>query len=428
MTAHNSTVRAVDLFAGSGGTSTGLVRACERLGRKIELTAVDHWPLAIETHSSNYPWARHECARIDELDPKAVAPKGQIDILVASPECTHFSRARGAAPKDGQSRASGWDVLRWVEQLRPRDVIMENVAEWRDWGPIDDSTGEAIEGRKGETFAAFVDALSAIGYRVEWRLLNAADYGAATTRVRLFVRARRGRRAPMWPLPSHAKTRGGLLDLGATWRPASEIIDWALPSRSIFGRAKPLRPKTLARIERGIAKFWGAYAEPFLVLLRGTGSARSVDLPLPTLTAGGQHVGVVEPFIVTPGGCDLGGPRSARDPLPTVMARDRFAVVEPFMLSQGSTGAPRPVSQPAPTIVTAGAVAMVEPILLPYDIRFRMLQPDELRAAMGFPAGYRLAGNRGDQVKQIGNAVCVDVAEALCAAALTDALDEEDPS
>jgi len=379
-------------------------------------------------------------------------------------------------------------------------VILENVAYWLDWGPIDDSTGEAIEGRKGETFAAFVDALSAIGYRVEWRLLNAADYGAATTRVRLFVRARRGRRAPMWPLPSHAKTRGGLLDLGATWRPASEIIDWALPSRSIFGRAKPLRPKTLARIERGIAKFWGAYAEPFLVLLRGTGSARSVDLPLPTLTAGGQHVGVVEPFIVTPGGCDLGGPRSARDPLPTVMARDRFAVVEPFlvphygegvgqrprvhsihqplptapasavkfslceafvthvthggrthsidaplptvtaagrgefavvepfMLSQGSTGAPRPVSQPAPTIVTAGAVAMVEPILLPYDIRFRMLQPDELRAAMGFPAGYRLAGNRGDQVKQIGNAVCVDVAEALCAAALTDALDEEDPS
>lgn len=480
----NQPIRAVDLFCGSGGTSTGLVRACERLGRRIELTAVNHWAVAIETHSANHPWARHEHARIDQLDPRAVAPKGRIDLLVASPECTHFSRARGKAPKNDQSRASGWDVLRWVERLCPRDVILENVTEWEDWGPVNAVTGQPIEGRKGETFRAFVAVLESLGYRVDWRRLNAADYGEATTRERLFLRARRGRQAPVWPLPSHTETPGGMFDLGQPWRPARDIIDWAYPSPSIFGRRHPLKPKTLARIERGIREFWGEYATPFLVLLRGTSNVRSIEQPVPTLTAGGGHVGLVDPFIVTPGGCDLRGARSVREPLPTVLARDRFAVVEPFvvhtthggrthaldrplptvtganrgelavvepfLLSQASGGAPRPVSSPTPTFVTKGAVSLVEPFLVSYygngsatptrepvptvtakdrfglvepaslDIRFRMLQPHELAAAMGFPAGYRFAGNRGDQVRQIGNAVSVNVADALVTAALTE--------
>lgn len=523
------TIRAVDLFCGSGGTSSGLVRACERMGRRVELTAVNHWPIAIETHAANHPWARHECARIDQLDPRSVAPKGRIDLLVASPECTHFSRARGGAPVNDQSRASGWDVLRWVERLCPRDVVLENVAEWESWGPVHATTGQPIESRRGETFQAFVGALASLGYRVEWRLLNAADYGEATTRERLFVRARRGRHAPRWPVPTHTETPGGMFDLGKPWRPAREIIDWKFPSRSIFGRRTPLKPKTLARIEEGIRRYWGAMAEPFLVILRGTGTARPVDLPVPTLTAGGEHVGVcepfilaplgigrgnapravsrpaptclasrggghlVEPFVVTPGGADLRAGRSTGEPLPTVTGTERFGVVEPFLveaahgnnprrgdaennrrvhdlgrpvgaiptsnrfgivepflLAQASLGAPRPVSKPSPTIVTDGAVSLVEPLLLSYygtggatrveepvptvttkdrfgllegarlDIRFRMLQPHELAAAMGFPAGYRFAGKRGDVVKQIGNAVCVGVADALCTAALQE--------
>lgn len=472
----------MDLFCGSGGTSTGLAQACERLGYRTELTAVNHWNVAIETHSANHPWARHECARIDQLDPKLVAPKGRIDLLVASPECTHFSRARGSAPKNDQSRASGWDVLRWVERLCPRDVILENVAEWESWGPVNATTGQPIAGRVGETFHAFVGALASLGYRVEWRRLNAADYGEATTRERLFVRARRGRKAPAWPLPSHTETPGGMFDLGLPWRPAREIIDWAFPSRSIFGRRSPLKPKTLARIECGIREFWGEYATPFLVLLRGTSNVRSIEQPVPTLTAGGGHVGlvdpflvhathggrthdvrrplptvtganrgelaVVEPFIVTPGGADLRAGRTVARPLPTVTGTERFGVVEPFLLSQASLGAPRPVSRPAPTFCTDGAVSLVEPLLVSYygngsatpvrapvptvttkdrfgllegaslDIRFRMLQPHELSAAMGFPRGYQFAGNRGDVVKQIGNAVCVSVADALVTAAL----------
>lgn len=445
------TIRAVDLFCGSGGTSTGLVRACERMGRRVELTAVNHWPIAIETHAANHPWARHECARIDQLDPRAVAPKGRIDLLVASPECTHFSRARGGAPVNDQSRASGWDVLRWVERLCPRDVVLENVAEWESWGPVHATTSQPIESRRGETFHAFVGALSSLGYRVEWRRLNAADYGEATTRERLFVRARRGRHAPRWPAPTHTETPGGMFDLGKPWRAAREIIDWQFPSRSIFGRRTPLKPKTLARIEEGIRRYWGAMAEPFLVILRGTGTARPVDLPVPALTAGGEHVGVCEPFVVSPGGPDLRAGRSTGDPLPTVTGTERFGVVEPFLLAQASLGAPRPVSKPSPTIVTDGAVSLVEPLLVSYygnggatrveepvptvttkdrfgllegarlDIRFRMLQPHELSAAMGFPVGYHFAGKRGDIVKQIGNAVCVGVADALCTAALTGA-------
>ncbi len=450
------TIRAVDLFCGSGGTSTGLAKACARLGYRTELTAVNHWDVAIQTHSANHPWARHECARIDQLDPRAVAPAGRVDLLVASPECTHFSRARGGAPKNDQSRASGWDVLRWVERLTPRAVILENVAEWQDWGPVHATTGQAIDARRGETFHAFIAALSSLGYRVEWRILNAADYGEATTRERLFVQARRGRAVPTWPAATHSREAGGLFNLGKPWRGAREIIDWAFPSRSIFGRKHPLKPKTLARIEKGIEALWGEYAEPFLVLLRGTSaghvatSARSIREPVPTITAGGGHVGLVQPFLVTPGGADLRTARPVSDPLPTVTGTDRFAVVEPFLLSQASGGAPRPVSAPAPTFATSGAVSLVEPFVVPYygtsrptpvaaplptvttrdrfglvehaglDIRFRMLQPHELAAAMGFPAGYRFAGNRADQVRQIGNAVCVGVADALCTAALQE--------
>lgn len=484
------TIRAVDLFCGSGGTSTGLAQACARLGYRTELTAVNHWDVAIQTHSANHPWARHECARIDQLDPRAVAPAGRVDLLVASPECTHFSRARGGAPKNDQSRASGWDVLRWVERLTPRAVILENVAEWEDWGPVHATSGQSIEARRGETFHAFIGALRSLGYRVEWRLLNAADYGEATTRERLFVQARRGRAAPTWPAATHSREAGALFDLGKPWRGAREVIDWTFPSRSIFGRKHPLKPKTLARIAKGIEALWGAMAEPFLVLLRGTSdqhvasSARSVDEPVPTLTAGGGHVGLVQPFLVTPGGADLRTARPVSDPMPTVTGSDRFAVVEPFvmhvthggrvhdvnaplpvvtganrgelavvepfLLSQASGGAPRPVSAPAPTFATSGAVSLVEPFVLPYygnatpspvgvplptvttrdrfglvqhrglDIRFRMLQPHELAAAMGFPTGYRFAGNRADQVRQIGNAVCVNVADALCTAALME--------
>lgn len=452
MTRARTTIRAADLFCGAGGTSQGLVQACEAAGATVDLVAVNHWERAVETHAANHPGARHYCARIDALDPSQVCPKG-LDLLVASPACTHHSRARGGKPKNDQSRASGWDVLRWCEQLRPRAVLLENVIEWQDWGPLNDR-GQALVSRKGETFAAFMAGLASLGYRVEWRVLNAADYGDATTRRRLFVQARRGRGAIVWPEPTHAEEPTPMFG-GPRWRSAREVIDWSLPSRSVFARERPLAENTMRRIAEGLRRFGSqALADAFLIHLKGTGGARSTDLPVPSLQAGGEHVGLVQPFVVTPGGPDLRNGRSVDAPLPTVTATERFGVVTPFLLSQDGRGAPRAVSEPSPTIVSKGAVSLVEPFLVAYngtggahpvsqpmptattrdrfglvepvllDVMFRMLQPRELAAAMSFPRGYRFAGNRGEVIRQIGNAVAVGIARALCGAALRQALEE----
>lgn len=442
-------VYAADLFCGAGGTSTGLMQACASLGLDLELLAVNHWERAVQTHAANHPGAQHYCARIDQLEPRKVCPRG-LDLLIASPECTHHSRARGGRPMNDQSRASGWDVLRWVEHLLPRAVLLENVIEWQDWGPIG-SNGRPLKSRKGETFAAFLAGLASLGYRVETRVLNAADYGDATTRRRLFVQARRGRGPIVWPTPSHAAEPSPMFG-GPRWRAAREVIDWTLPGRSIFGRERPLAEATLRRIAEGLRRFGSAQlAEAFLVHLKGTGGARSLDLPVPSLQAGGEHVAVVRPFIVPFLGERAGQrprTRSVDDPLQSPTTSNPIGLAEPFLLSQDGRGAPRHVGEPAPTIVSRGAVSLVEPFLVEYhgngqprpvtrpvptvttrdrvglvqparlDVLFRMLQPGELAAAMGFPSGYAFHGNRGEVVRQIGNAVAVNTARALCAAAL----------
>lgn len=516
---------AADLFAGGGGTSTGLAQACEESGRDLDLLAINHWPVAVETHKRNHPNARHLCERLEAVRPEDLIPGGTLDILVASPECTHHSRARGGAPKNDQSRATAWHVLNWCSRLRVKDVLVENVKEFADWGPMDEH-GKSIKSRKGEVFRAWIGALHALGYNVEWKVLCSADYGDPTSRERLYVRARLGNRPIAWPTKSHVdpKLLAGLLPPDAKpWRTAREIIDWSIPGKSIFGRKKPLAPNTIRRIAAGLEKFGGPNAEPFLVMLYGTGKSRSIDRPMPTVTADGQHVGLAEPVILTPGGANLRNGAPIDSPLPTVTTSDRFAVATPFLvpgygegpgqkprthsvdaplptapassakfglvqpfmmhlthggrersidkpaptitcanrgelglvqpeaflLSQASAGAPRPVSQPAPTICTDGAMAFVDPFLVPYygtgvpdsvdeplatvttkgrfglvqqvqlDIRFRMLRFHELSAAMGFPPEYDFAGDRQeDLVKQVGNAVSVGVARALCASAI----------
>ncbi len=513
------TIYAADLFCGAGGTSTGLARAALRLGATVDLLAVNHWSLAVETHAAAHPWARHLCARIDQVDTKKAFPGGRLDLLVASPECTHHSIARGGKPVNDQSRASGWDVLRWVEELRPTEILVENVKEWRSWGPIG-TNGKPLKSRRGETFAAWVKAVKSLGYLVEWRVLNAADYGAATTRERLFVRAHRGRGGVDWPVPSHAAPGEGSMFPSLPWRTAREVIDWKLEGRSAFARKKPLAATTRARIVEGLCRFGGDAAEPFVALfrhgcalpadlveagaseavatpppfvlpqnssngprsvekplgvltttsrgvgvvepylvhLRGTGeaqvrgSAKTVDDPLPALTAGGGHAALVEPFVVTPGGPDLRNGRSVDAPLPTVTCKDRLAVVQPFILPHRQfdgaqvdsvdhplrtitaknggdtqlvepfvvayygTSTPHAVTEPVPTVTAKDRFGLVEPVR--FDIRFRMLQLHELAAAMGFPPEYPFSGNKTDGVRQVGNAVEINQAEALCHAAL----------
>lgn len=466
-----------DLFAGAGGTSTGVAAACKKLSKTPQLTAVNHWKIAVETHRRNHPWARHFCTGLDEIHPGNLHPKGRMDLLVASPECIHHSNARGGKPMCDQSRTSPWLIMKWLQDLYVDNVLIENVPEFRQWGPLG-ADNRPLKSKRGNSFDAFVSNLKTLGYAVEWRILNAADYGDATVRERLFIQARRGRGKKIyWPDKSHSETGGTSYDRHAgeysytpsnKWRPARDIIDWSLPSQSIFGRKKSLAPNTLERIAAGLRKFCGAAAEPFLVVLRNHADGRSLNEPVPTLTASGQHVGLCQPFVL---GQQSGSvARSTDKPIPTVATGGAISLVqpfitefhglvEPFVLSMehsngggkffmpvnhgkdhrtysidrpvttvdawgvvepmimeyyGTQDSLHPVSEPLNTVTTKDRFALVQfGDGLYLDILFRMLHWRELAAAQSFPADYDFAGNREEIVKQIGNAVPVRLAQSL---------------
>lgn len=362
-------IRAADLFCGAGGASTGLVRACRELGVELDLLAVNHWPVAVETHSANHPGVRHLCESVERINPRDVIPGGRLHLLLAGPECTHFSTARGGRPVNAQSRASAWHILKWAQELYIDTILIENVPEFRTWGPIG-ADQKPMKSMKGHTYRAFLDALKSLGYKVEDRVLNSADYGDPTTRKRLFILARRGRHQVRWPMPTHSKTGSPTL-FGTTkrWKAAREVIDWNIPGKSIFNRKKPLKPATIARILAGLEKFGGPQLAPFLVILRNHADGQSLDRPVPTLTAGANHMGLAEPFLMhITHGDTIDRTRSVDTPFPTVTGarRGELAVVEPFVLQQQSGGAPRTTDQPLPTIATDGAIAVVEPFLASY--------------------------------------------------------------
>lgn len=351
-------LRAADLFCGAGGSTTG----AEQSGRVKVVYAVNHWMTAIQTHRQNHPDVHHVCARIDQIDPWREVP--DIDLLIASPECTGHSIARGGRPTTDQKRATGWDVVRWTEAKRPKWVVVENVREWIDWGPIG-KNGKPLKSRKGETFKAWVVALESLGYRVEWRLLNAADFGEATKRVRLFVIARRGtsQKPIAWPEPTHLK---------ANWRPAHEIIDWSIPAPSIFGRKQPLAPKTIRRIMIGLRKFCGPAADPFIVKMRGTSNASSIHEPTPAQTAGGKHQAVAVPFQFQSTGRGAGRSNGVNEPVPTIIAaRNGHGVMMPFIVgyhggtdpNRDGTERQHSLFQPLPTIDTEPRFALATPFL-----------------------------------------------------------------
>jgi len=358
-------IRAADLFCGAGGTSSGLYMAADELGLSVDLLAVNHWKVAIATHSKNHTHARHMCETLDSVDPRKVVPGGRLDLLVASPECTHHSNARGGRPMSDQSRASAWHVIRWAEALRIEGIIVENVREFMSWGPLC-TDGRPMKNRRGETFQAWLQALRSLGYSVDYRVLNAADYGDPTTRERLFVLARRAR-AVHWPEPTHRKDASrDLLGKVIRWRAAREIIEWNLPGTSIFNRKKPLSPNTLRRIAAGLRKFSGLDLEPFLVKLYGTSDAASVEAPVPTVTGSGQHIGVAQPFILQQQ--SGGAPRLTDEPIPAVAGKGAISIIQPFLVpffGERSGQEPRvhSVDEPAPAVTSHGAGGLVEPFL-----------------------------------------------------------------
>ncbi len=363
----------VDMFCGAGGESTGIIQAAAAMDIRIHLTAINHWERAIETHSANHPGAEHLCESVERIDPTRVITNGKVNLLWASPECTHHSIARGGRPRSDQSRASAWLILKWLSELYVERVIIENVPEFLSWGPLD-SNGKPVQSQKGKTFRAFVLSLRSLGYTVDWKILTAADYGDPTTRRRLFIQAVKGHKHIVWPEITHTDGSGNLMGF-APWRPAKDIIDWNIPGTSIFNRKKPLADATIRRIAAGIKKYWGDYAKPFLAVLYGSNDVRSLDMPLPSVTTSGAHHALVEPFLTRYQG-DHAGQKDSDNrnhglerPLPTVDTSNRYGLVEPFILSNEGFfrgNQPRSIHDPLNTITSRGAGALVEPLLVEY--------------------------------------------------------------
>lgn len=379
----NRKMLVADLLCGAGGSSTGCARALAELGLKMELVCVNHWPIAIETHSKNHPEARHHCQDISTVRPHIIVPEGYLDLLMASPTCTHHSVARGGKPTSDQQRSDPWHIITWLTELRVKRLIIENVWEFCGWGPVDPRTGKPIKSRKGEYFRAWIDTIRRLGFDPEWRKLNAADFGDATTRQRFILMARSDNRSVSWPRPTHGKkVKDGLLFFPTMkpWRPARDIIDWQLKGRSIFNRKKALAPKTLARIYAGAIKF--EWPEPFLVILRNHMAGQSVDQPLPTIAANGTHIGLAQPIIISPRhGMEGAGPqpRSVEQPLPTITAGgSQVAVAEPVIVNGRKGNQAKGVStEPVPTLDTKGGVWLAEPFVLSRQGGGAPRSPDE---------------------------------------------------
>lgn len=404
MLAHDGLV--VDLFAGGGGASEGIELA---LGRPVSL-AVNHSRTAIECHQRNHPHTRHEIADVWEADPVAACAGRPVALLWASPSCTHYSRAKGAHnPKSAEIRSLPWVVIRWARTVRPRTIFMENVPEFLDWGPLD-AHGHPIKSKRGRTFRIWLGKLKAQGYQVEWRTLVAADYGAPTTRKRVYLIARCDGQPIVWPEPTHAKNPSLFC---SPWRTAAECIDWSLPAKSIFDRKKPLAEKTLRRIAAGIVRYVLRAQKPFVVSLTHHGGERTHDLdaPLPTITAANRgELALVAPMVSPVKTWGGGGneARPANEPLRTVTAskRGEFALVAPVLAGIGGpayAGKPVTVNQPLGAITTENHRALVAATLVQTGYGER--QGQEPRAM--------------DVQQPLGTVVAGGQKHALCAALLT---------
>jgi len=457
------TLQIVDLFCGAGGSTAGIRKALARMGLKANILAINHWEIAIKTHSANNPGVEHICESVNHIDPTKVVPGQVLDLLWASPACTHHSVARGGRPRCEQQRAPAWIIPFWLENLNVKRLIVENVPEFQNWGPLDEN-GRPVKKAKGETFKVFIAAIRSLGYTVEWRVLTAANYGDPTIRRRLFIQAVKGDACAIkWPNITHAEKEYNVHGL-PKWIPARDIIDHDLHGESIFNRKRPLAPSTLKRIEHGIKKYWHPYAEPFLIVLRGTGTSRSLDKPLPTETTSGTHFALIEPDIIPiepfitrfNGGDDfMKRNHSINDPLPTLDTSNRYGFVEPFITAIGQTSAKdrsSSLDDPLSTVVTKQEHVLIEPFLVRYngtgdaesiniplgsittkdrwglvesggdyilDIRFRMLQPHELALAHSFSRDHKFYGTKEDVVKQIGNSNPVELSAAMVEASLS---------
>ncbi|MEK8206986.1 DNA cytosine methyltransferase [Paenibacillus sp. FSL L8-0696] len=443
----------VDNFAGGGGASTGIELAT---GHSVDI-AINHDPAAIAMHRVNHPETVHYCESVWDVDPREVTNGRNVALGWFSPDCKHFTKARPSEkPKDKNIRGLAWVKVRWGATVKPRVMFLENVEEFKTWGPLDDQ-GKPLSKKIGNTFNSFVNALRNIGYEVEWKELRACDYGAPTTRKRMFMISRCDGRPIVWPKPTHGDPSSLAVQAGKLkpWRTAAEIIDWSIPCPSIFTRKKALVDKTLKRIAKGLFKFIidnpnpfivpdGACAEglkdrgemvaSFLTSYYGDTTGRdirglSLNDPLHTITAGGNRFGLVTSHLVKFRGNEFGIPTT--QPIPTITAQGtHLGEVRALLIKYYGAGIGQSLNEPIHTIPTKDRFGLVLIKGSPYqivDIGFRMLQPHELFLGQGFPKRYIIDVDadgkdypKTAQVARCGNSVPPQFAEALVRANLPE--------
>lgn len=410
----------VDCFAGGGGASTGIEMAC---GRSPDI-AINHDPQAVAMHKLNHPNTKHYCENIVELAPRKVTRGRHVALAWFSPDCTFHSKARGGKPfrdrnKARRTRGLAWVVTNWAREVRPDVIMLENVEEFADWGPLGPD-GKPCPLRKGFTFRRWCSMLQKLGYEIDMRELRACDYGAPTTRKRLFIIARCDGKPIVWPEPTHAK--GGARGL-LPYRTAAECIDFSLPCPSIFltkeegakvGAKRPLAENTMRRIARGLKKFVLDNPKPFIVGLahgdhaRGAGDrSHGLDEPVRTIHAGGNNHALITPAVMKFRGESPG--TAADAPLDTITAgpKDRPAgnahgmgLLAPIVARIGQTGGNGDYSndarEPLTTITTKAEHLLVAPIGVP---RYGERHGQEPRAAsLEHPAPTVVPTQNGQQI------------------------------
>ena len=430
----------VDNFAGGGGASSGIELA---LGRIVN-AAINHDPAAILMHKTNHPYTEHYQASVWDINPREVCRGRPVALAWFSPDCKHFSKAKGAALVDKHIRGLAWITLRWAGTVRPRVIILENVEEFQTWGQV--RKGKPVKKKAGQTFQKFIKQLRDLKYRVEWKELVAADYGAPTTRKRFVLIARCDGRPICWPNPTHAPRDSEAVKSGKLlpWRSAAEIIDWSIPCPSIFdtkaeikekyclSAVRPLANNTMRRIIRGVDKFTIRSGEPFIVPSgygeREGQAPRVHDTkdPLPTVVGNGKHA-VCAPSLIqyhteqseNVRASGLGGPINTvdasnrygltcanlveyytggrpldvKDPMHTVTSHDREALVAAHVVKFKRDEAGTSPMEPVPTQTSGGvfAVCQVYMCKISHEDNENLRHWPEIRALLNQYCGYHLA-------------------------------------
>lgn len=389
----------VDNFAGGGGASTGIELAT---GRQVAI-AINHDPAAILMHRTNHPYTEHLQASVWDVDPKSVCRGRPVGLAWFSPDCKHFSKAKGAALVDRKIRGLAWITLRWAAEVRPRVIILENVEEFQTWGPV--RKGKPVKKLAGTTFRRFISQLEALGYTVEFRELVAADFGAPTSRKRFYMIARCDGEPIVWPKPTHSKTGADGLP---KWRSAAEVIDFSLPCPSVFASkaeimaeyglkaVRPLAKNTMRRIIRGVDKFTIRSGKPFIVQQKFQNAAQNIEKPLTTVTAVGAHElckPLLAPVTVTNTSNSVGA--TAGEPMNTVRTGGGGGqmLVTPFLAECNHSGGGHiaPVGDAHKTITAKHTGGIVAPALIQYHTE----QTEHVRASgLGAPINTVDASNR----------------------------------